>query len=210
MAIRLRAEDEPVRTRVDYWQHVLEGSLAPYRLRASGDTLRSEIRQTQIGALTVLDFHMSALEGIRTPELIRKSDPDMLKIDLGLRGTGRYEQDDRQNLLAPGEFHLADLSRPSRVAIEGSQEISVIKFPRAMLPVRERDLQELTAVRFSADDPYASIVSSLGRELTRHLDAYEGARAARIGTAFLDLLTLALATRLDRVAAVPAESREQA
>jgi hypothetical protein len=100
--------------------------------------LRSEIRQTQIGALTVLDFHMSALEGIRTPELIRKSDPDMLKIDLGLRGTGRYEQDDRQNLLAPGEFHLADLSRPSRVAIKGSQEISVIKFPRAMLPVREK------------------------------------------------------------------------
>jgi AraC-like DNA-binding protein len=79
-----------------------------------------------------------------------------------------------------------------------------------MLPVRDKDIRELTATGFSAHDPYASLVASLGRELTRHLDAYESARDTRIGTVFLDLLAVAIATRLDRVAAVPAESRQQA
>jgi hypothetical protein len=74
MIIRLRAEDEPTSTRADYWQHVVGASLAPYQLRATGDTLRSEICQTQIGTLTVLDSRMSTLQTARTPDLIRKSE----------------------------------------------------------------------------------------------------------------------------------------
>lgn len=210
MTIRLRAEDEPARTRVDYWQHVLESSLAPYRLRASGDTLRSQVGHTRLGPLTMLDLRMSASQATRTPDLIRRSDQDMYKVDLGIRRRGRYEQDGRQNLLAPGEFHLIDLSRPSHVSIGESQEVAVVMFPRALLPVREPDLRELTAVRFAADDPYASLVASLGREMVRHLGAYGNARDERIGEVFLDLLALAVATRVDRVAAVPVESRQQA
>lgn len=210
MAIRFRAEDEPPRTRAEYWQHVVGASLAPYQIQHSGSTLRSEICQAQLGALTVLDFQMSALEAARTHDLIRKSDTRLVKVDLGIRGRGRYDQDDRQNLLAPGEFHLLDLRRPSRVAVDESQEISVAVFPRALLPVRDKDLRNITTVRFAADDPYASLVATLGRELATHLDAYDGARGARIGAAFIDLLSLAVATRLDRVAAVPAESRQQA
>jgi AraC-like DNA-binding protein len=61
---------------------------------------------------------------------------------------------------------------------------------------RDKDIRELTATGFSAQDPYASLAASLGRELTRHLDAYESARDARIGTAFLDLLALAVASDL--------------
>jgi hypothetical protein len=80
--------------------------------------------------------------------------------------------------------------------------------PRALLPLRDRQLRELTATGFSPQDPYGGLVSSLARELTRHLGAYDSARDARIGTAFLDLLSLAAATRLDRVRSVPAESRQ--
>jgi AraC-like DNA-binding protein len=83
-------------------------------------------------------------------------------------------------------------------------------FPRELLPVRDRDLREVTTVPFSAEDPYAALVASMGRELIRHLDSYERNRDARIGTAFLDLLALAVATRLDRVSSVPPESRQQA
>jgi AraC-like DNA-binding protein len=133
----------------------------------------------------------------------------MCVIKLGIRERGRYEQDGRQSLLTPGQFHLIDLSRPSHAAIETSQETATLMFPRTLLPVSGKDIRELTAVPFSAQDPYASLVASLGRELVRHLDSYEGSRDARIGTALLDLLALAMATRLDRVPAVPRESRQQ-
>lgn len=210
MAIRLNAEDEPEKTRVDYWQHVLGSALAPYQLSAVGGRLRSQIHQAQIGPVTVLDFAMSPLQGIRTPELIRRSDLGLWKLDLGIRGRGTFEQNDRQSVLAPGDFHLIDLSQPMKVAIEQAQEVSVVVFPRELLPVPDGDLRNLTAVRFSAQDPYGALVASMGRELIRHLDSYERDRDARIGTAFLDLLALAVATRLDHVSTVPPESRQQA
>jgi AraC-like DNA-binding protein len=210
MAIRFNAEDEPAKTRVDYWQHVVGSSLAPYQVRADGGSLRSQIHQAQIGAVSVLDLQISAAQGIRAPDLIRRSDLGMCKIDLGIRGRAKYEQDDRQSLLAPGEFHLIDLSRPSRVAIEAAHEVSVVMFPRELLPAYGGDLRDLTAVPFSAQDPHAALVASLGRELIRHLDYYEGDRGARVGAVFLDLLALAVATRVDRVSCLPPETRQQA
>lgn len=210
MTIRWNAEDEPEKTRVDFWQHSVSSTLAPYQLRAVGGTLRSQVHQAQIGPVTVLDFRLSALQAIRTPDLIRHSDLGLCKIDLGIRGRGRYEQDGRQQLLDPGDFHLIDLSRPSRVATDASHEVSIVMFPRDLLPVRDADLRDLTTVRFSGQDPYAALVASLGRELTWHLDSYEGSQDARIGNAFLDLLSLAVATRLDRAFTVAPESRQQA
>jgi AraC-like DNA-binding protein len=210
MTIRFRTEDESAKTRLDHWQHLLSSSLAPYQIRAQGRQFRGQIHQAEIGPVTVLGLQGSAMLASRTPELIRKSDLDLCKIDLAIDGGGVFEQDDRESRLTPGEFLLMDLSRPSHVAIEKWHEGSIVMFPRSLLPVRHNDLRKLTAVRFSPPDPYAALVTSLVRELTRHLDAYESARDARIGAAFLDLLALAVATRLDRVSAVPAESRQNA
>lgn len=160
--------------------------------------------------MNVLDLQMSAAHAARTPDLIRRSDMGLFKVDLGLRGRGRYEQAGRQQVLVPGDFHLIDLGRPGHVAVDRDHEVSVVTFPRELLPVPDKNLRDLTAVRFSARDPYASLVASLGRELGRHLGAYETVRDSRIGTAFLDLLALAVATRLDTVSAMPAETRERA
>jgi AraC-like DNA-binding protein len=210
MINRFRAEDEPAKTRVDYWQHVMASTIAPYRISAVADSLRSQIRQAEMGPVTVLNLHATGMEVSRTPDLIRNSDLGLCKIDVAISGRGVFEQDGRQSVTAPGEFIFIDLSRPSRVTIDRWHEGAIVMFPRAMLPARHNEMRELTAVRFSPTDPYAALVSSLVTGLTRHLDAYAGDRDPRIGTAFIDLLSLAVATRLDRVPAVPAESRQNA
>ena len=210
MTNRFRTEDEPAKTRADYWQHVIANTLVPYQIRPAGGSLRSHIHQAEIGPVTVLGLQATAMQASRTPDLIRNSDLGLYKIDLAIGGRGVFEQDDRESVPMPGEFLLMDLSRPSHVAIEPWHQGAIVIFRRALLPVRHNELRKLTAVRFSPRDPYAALVSSLVKELTRNLDAYESARDARIGTAFLDLLSLAVATALDRVSAVPAESREHA
>ena len=210
MAIRFRAEDEPAKTRLDYWQHVMANALAPYEIRAHGGSIRSQIDHAKIGPVTVVAIQSSAMHLSRTPDLVRKSDLGLCKIDLGARGQGVYQQDGRESTLRPGEFHLIDLSRPSHVAIQRSHEGSAVIFPRSLLPVRHNDIRDLTAIRFSPREPYSALVSSLVEKLNGHLGAYGNARDARIGTAFLDLLALAVTTRLDRVSAVPAESRRNA
>jgi AraC-like DNA-binding protein len=210
MTIQFRTEDESAKTRLDHWQHLLSNSLAPYQIRTSGGQFRGQIHQAEIGPVTVLGLRATAMQASRTSGLIRKSDLDLCKIDLAIDGGGVFEQDDRESRLMAGDFLLMDLSRPSHVAIPKWHEGSIVMFPHSLLPVRRNDIRKLTAVRFSPGDPYAALVTSLVRELTRHLDAYESARDARIGAAFLDLLALAVATRLDRVSAVPAESRQNA
>jgi AraC-like DNA-binding protein len=210
MTIRFRSEDEPGKTRLDYWQDVLSSVLAPIEFRVPGSDVRSQIHQTEIGPVTVMGFRTSAMQASRTLNLIEKSDPDMYKINLAIGGEGVFQQEGRESRLTPGEFLLMDLGRPSHLAIERWHEISIVMFPRQLLPVRHNRIRELTAVRFSARDPYAALVASLTRELIRHLDSYESPRDARIGTAFLDLLALAVATRIDCVSTVPAESQQHA
>jgi AraC-like DNA-binding protein len=210
MAIRFHAGDEPPETRLDYWQHVMASSIAPYQIRTPDGSISSQIQATQMGPITVVDLQCSAMELSRTPDLIRKSDQGLYKIDLGTGGRGVYEQDGRESLPVPGDFHLMDLSRPSHVAIHEWHEGSAVIFPRALLPVRDKEMSQLTAVRFSARDPYAGLVTSLVSRVHGHLDDYDSAHGARIGTAFLDLLALAVATRLDRFSAVPPDSRQRA
>jgi AraC-like DNA-binding protein len=209
----MSVEGEPAEARVEYLQHVVSRTLMPFELRAADSGLPSQIRnahEAQIGPVTVVNHQVSALQVIRTSALIRSSDSGLSKLNLGIRGRGKYEQEDRRHLLLPGDFNLMEFRRPSRVAVEATQEVSVVVFPRELLPLRDRDLRDLAVVPFSAQDPYAGLVASLGREMTRHLDSYEAGRDARIGTAFLDLLALAVATRLDRVFAVAPDSRQRA
>lgn len=210
MTYVFRAEDEPPKTRVDYWQHVMASTLAPYRIRTTAGNLRSEIRRAEIGQVTVLGFQSSAMKNIRTPDLIRNSDRGMCNIYRAGCGRAVFQQNGRQTVPMPGQFHLVDLGRPSHVAIDRWIEGSIVVFPRTLLPVRDKQLRELTLAAFSPADPYGGLVSGLVEKLTRHLDAYESVRDTRIGTAFLDLLSLAVATRLDRISAVPAESRQNA
>jgi len=195
---------------VDYWRHVLTDTLAPYEISKVGDNLRSQIRHAEIGQVAVLDVKVSAMEVSRTPDLIRNSDHGLLKIDLAVGGRAVFAQEDRESMPIPGEFLLMDLSRPSRVAIEQWQKGSAVIFPGALLPLRRDDIRKLTAVRFSPKDPYAALVTGLVTQLTTHLDAFEPTRDTRIGTAFLDLLSLAVAARLGRVGTVPAETRQNA
>jgi hypothetical protein len=185
MVIRLNAEDEPAKTRVDYWQHVMGSSLAPYQIRAAaGSSVSSWVHYAQIGPVAVLDVYTSAGQAIRTPALIRDSDSGMCKIDLGIRGRGRYEQDGRQSLLAPGDFHLIDFSRPSSVAIEAAQEVSIVMFPRELLPARDAACgscaENRTAVR-SRRSPRVVLppVVPAGIRRARHRGRFAGSRDLR-------------------------------
>lgn len=210
MANWFRAQDEPMRTRVEYWEHVMASTLVPYRIRTTERSLRAEIRHADIGPVTILDFQSTAMANSRTSDLIRASDRGLCNIYLARRGRGVFEQDGRETVPAPGEFHLVDLSRPNHVTIDQWIGGAIVMFPRTLLPLRGKELRELTLARFSPQEPYGGLVSSLVQQLTGHLDAYQNARDASIGTAVLDLLSLAVATRLDRVAAVPAETRQNA
>jgi AraC-like DNA-binding protein len=201
-----RATGVPETGLAEYWRHVIGDDFIPFDPIGLPDQLRAG----EVGAVTVAELSASGRGGAkRTTTHIRRSDPEMYKVDFLVEGQGVIEQNGRQAALVAGDFSLVNLSRPASWAMDGVRVVGVL-FPRSMLPLRGNELDRVTAVRIPGDRGTGALVSSLARQLVRHLDDYEATDGARLGTAVLDLLTAGLATRLDRPEHVPDNTRQRA
>jgi len=209
MSTSWRAADIAPTERVDSFAHFVGASLVPYSTPT--DILLeddNEIRTADVGSLRVMRFNWTHGIALRSANDVRQSDPELCKIDLTMTGRFAIEQSDRQAVLGPGTFTLIDLSRPHQVAARRS-DMTVAMFPRALLPFRDKDINDLAGTTFDRSHPGSALVTSVVGELTGNLDAYEGPAGARIGNCVLDLIVATLAARLDRTWAVPWESRQR-
>jgi AraC-like DNA-binding protein len=212
VSVLIRVDDEPPRTRLEYFRHVVADTIVPFGLHIDGDRdLRAEILTGPFGAVHITKVSAPPMTAFRTARLIRVSDPELFKIDVQVRGHTVFAQGDREAALAPGDFTLMDLSRPCRLADRDDEhEVLAVKFPHAALGLRHNELERLTAVPISGRDGLGASISSLARHLGRHLNDYGPTEGARLATALMDLLVVALAGRLDRLAAVAPASRRRA
>ncbi len=153
-------------------------SLWPGQL-AAGDRLRL----ATVGALTVADV---TTNGTRTARH-RGSSADC-KIDVLITGHGIVEQDGRAAHLRAGDLALVDLSRPARWAM-ASMRMVAVAFPRPLLPLPP---DGLTGVRIAGDRGAGALVSALAGRLMAHVEDCGPAEGARLGSALLDLVTIAL------------------
>jgi AraC-like DNA-binding protein len=211
VSVVFRAADEPAATRLDYWQHVVGEALCPLEVQLpDGLDSRDRLCVGDVGAIRVLQVSMFRSHVVdRGQAQIRRQDPERYTIHTQAHGRGVVEQDGRRALLAPGDLALVDSSRPSRWAYSSAQDVALV-FPRALLPLRPDVLSRLTAVRIPGDRGIGALVSSLARQLPGHFDDGGAAAQARLGTAVLDLVTAAFATRLDRTRDVPPDGRQRA
>jgi AraC-like DNA-binding protein len=209
--VRFRAGDEPAASRRDYWQHVVSAAIGPVELEISGALdRRDQLVVGSVGAVRVGALTAGKSSGAsRTRRHIRSSDPDVCKIDVVAGGSGVIEQDGRQARLRDGDLTFVDLSRPAYWRMSAQRVVAVV-FPRSLLPLHPDELARLTAVGIPGDRGTGALVSSLARQLVGHVDDCGGTEAARLGTAVLDLLAVALAARLDRGSALPPDTRQRA
>lgn len=207
MSTLLRAEDEPVASRADYWRHVVADTIAPMALQVQGPgDFHSQIHAGNIGPVQVTDMIIPRAQLTRSPSLIRQRDPDWYKIDLLIAGRLLIRQDEREAVLSPGDFCLVDLSHPCHW-VNAPGRLVAVSFPRDMLPLRRDETAQLTGESFGPDGEVAGMVSALTRRLLRHLGTERD--GTRLGIAMLDLLTVTLADRLDRAAEVPRQTRRR-
>jgi AraC-like DNA-binding protein len=207
MAVVFRPAGAPVADRIDAWQQLLHETVGPLEPHGVPD----EVRAGELGAVRVAELSQAAPGGaVRTARHVRRSDSELYKVDVLARGRGVIEQDGRQAALEQGDLTFVDLSRPARWAMAPSVRCLAFVFPPAMLPLPRDELARLTAVRIAADEHTGALASSFARQVAGRLDNGGGTRGARLGTAALDLLAVALAARLDRAEELPPESRQRA
>jgi len=213
VSIVIRAEDEPVPTRLEYLRHAVRDTIVPFDVRIDAEPdFSSRIVTGAAGMLHVTTVTGPSLVAARTSRLIRRSDAELFKIDVQTRGQSLFQQDGREAVLRPGDVTLVNLSRPSRLVCAGDpdQEMVAVKFPRALLPLPSEDLNRLTAVRIDGRHGLGTLVSSLVVHLHRHLDDYDAADRVRLSAALTDLLAVGLAGPLDRGALIPPDTQRRA
>jgi AraC-like DNA-binding protein len=200
------SDDVPVASRTEYWRHVLGEAMVPLEPLGLPDRLVAG----NVGSIAVGELSHRGHGGAkRTTRHIRRSDPELCKIDVIARGRGVIEQGGREASLRRGDLTLVDLSRPAGWAMSAIRCVAVI-FPRSLLPLPPNDAARLTAVRIPGDEGAGALISSLARQLPARLGDWNGSGGASLGGAIVDLLTVALAARLDRTGEVPAETRRRA
>jgi AraC-like DNA-binding protein len=204
------SDDVPIASRTEYWRHVLSDALVPLEPLGPPDAPGHRLVLGSAGPVAVGELSHRGTGGARrTIRHIRRSDPELCKIDVLARGHGVIEQGGREAELRPGDLTLVDLSRPATWAMSELRCVAVV-FPRSLLPLRDDDLARLVAVRIPGDSGAGALISSLARQLPEHLDGWSESGGARLGSAVLDLLMVALAGRLDRTSELPAETRRRA
>jgi AraC-like DNA-binding protein len=210
VVLAYQSEDEPVQSRLERLRHITESALAPLEIRTAQPDFGGQIVAAGIGAVQVFELTIDTpAEVVRTPKLIRRSDPEMFKIDVMTDGAMMVRQSGREALLGPGDLALVDMSRPGYWLNQACRFVA-LSFPRALLPFRPDEVGELTAVRIGGDCGAGALISALARQVPRHLDEYRVGDSVRVGSALLDLITAALAARLDRESQVVLETRQGA
>jgi AraC-like DNA-binding protein len=217
MSVLIRIEDEPPATRLEYFRHALASTIAQFdvRVKSEGSLRGASLGAGPVGTVgvtkVVAEDPGSRFDAMRTPKLIRRSDPELFKVDVQVRGRTVLAQGDREAALAPGDFTLIDLSRPSRVRDAGGvYEVVAVQFPHALLPLRHDEIARATAVRVPGSDGLGAAITALARHLAGRLGDHAATDGARLSAALMDLLVVALAERLDRVEALPAATRRRA
>jgi AraC-like DNA-binding protein len=210
VSVLFRSEHAPIESRFDYWRHVIGNSLVPLETRFDhAPDFPAQILTSEIGPVRLTDSATGPGASFRTPKMIRRSDPDVYMISVLISGEMTVEQDDRQDRLQPGDLAFFDPSRPARRIFSAMRNV-VVSVPRAMLPFSQDDLAQLTAVRIPGDRGAGALGSALARQLATSADDVTAAEAARLAPTVVDLLSVALASRLDRARTVPIEAQHRA
>jgi hypothetical protein len=129
-------EIQPV-DRPEFWRHVLGQALVP--LRPFGEPDRLVLRT--LGAVSIGELSHAGRGGAtRDARLIRRSDPDLVKIEVIGHGEGVIKQGGREAHLRQRELTLVDLSRPSSWAMSSIRCVAVTSRARSCLcdPISSR------------------------------------------------------------------------
>ena len=208
----LRAGDVPAGDRMDYWHQVVAGKCGSHAVRMPhGVDPTDQLRLGAAGGVRIDRLRATrTLRADRTVRHIRQDrDSALCKVHVVALGKATVAHNGREAVLAPGDFVLVDNERPVSKLMEAAHFVTVA-FPKTLFPLCPEDVNTLAGLRFGGDEGLGGLASSVVRQLVGLLDTWDEADGVRLGTAVLDLLTVALAAQLTREGSVPPDTLQRA
>lgn len=212
----LRTADMPAVDRFACWLDMTSRSLMPGAAQSAyEEDFRATVSTFDLGAVRVCRGAAPSFASSRTPKLIRRSDPETYLVSLILAGTWRLDHAGHNILLRPGEFVLYDSSRPwsgsgSGAMSDGRYERVIGRFPKALLPLPEGDIEPLVGARLPGRHGLGALLSHHLVEISQGDAGYDAADDARLATITLDLVAAMIAHERETEHALPYESQRRA
>ncbi|MEU1291711.1 helix-turn-helix domain-containing protein [Streptomyces sp. NPDC005840] len=172
----------------------------PLANKLAGPGFRAGIATHDLGPLRLvsLDTPESACVGRERDA----TDGDNLAIKVMTRGRTRIEQGRGVADLGPGDLVLLDPTRTLRFESTASAHVTVL-VPRRELRIRPAQLDRLVGARIDGSHGPGALVSVLARESARSASAFREAEALRSAAAVVELIAVALESRLGDEQAAP-------
>jgi AraC-like DNA-binding protein len=210
----MSSEDLPIRDRFDWWCDIAARDTQPTWVSSPhAADFRATAAMLDLGPaqLSVLSF--PELRALRTPVLVRRSDPERYGLTLITAGAVWLAQRPHEARVGAGEFLLYDTSWPfdSRALADGVRML-ILHLPKTVLPVPAQRLRPLLAHRIAATHGLPAILAQYLSSIVtaRHDDPLRPADRHCLGAVALELASAVLAAQADVEDRLPPETRQQA
>jgi AraC-like DNA-binding protein len=205
----------PPSDRFACWYEVISQEAAPTHVQSPHiEDFAAFARRVDLGSVRLAELRYPTLDTIRSPRLVRKSQPDTYQLVLMTTGASVAVQDRTESLLEPSSITVLDNSRPFTGSHfspgpEPAGSISLL-ISRQAMPLHPDKVRRLLATSIPSDMGMAALLAHFVKRVVTHPEQFHAGDAITLGTMALDLAAGALAQRLDVQEALPAEVRERA
>ena len=154
-----------------------------------------QLRSASVGEVQMSEVAVAANGVIvrRTNRLIRRNDPDYLKVGVQLSGSSTVHQDDRQSTLLPGDLAIYDTSRPYQLRFTKAYRLLVVMLPKPLLRLPRSLLADLTARVICGQAGLGAAVSPFLAHVGRRILTGDHPENRHLADAIVDLVAASLA-----------------
>ncbi|MEV4538554.1 helix-turn-helix domain-containing protein [Asanoa sp. NPDC049518] len=191
--------DLAVGDRFDAWCERMGRTHAPMRLESDhAADFRAHQRLITLGAVAVWPASFDQLVFVRTPKLIRQSDPEVYHLSLMRAGAAKASWGDNRAAYRVGDFHLNDSSRPYEIWTgNGRTSMVGVEIPKALLPLPRRTVDRAVGRRFSDEVGVGALLSRFLTDLVADTSVYGPADGPRLATVLVDLVAAMVAQAVE-------------
>ncbi|MEV6406615.1 helix-turn-helix domain-containing protein [Streptomyces bobili] len=208
-----RTTDVPTSDRFDFWRELISRTHAPVELASvHRHDFRAQQRLLDLGDALIWPTTFHPVRFIRTPKLIRQSDPEGIHVSLPLHGTLGASQNNQEIAAGPFALCVIDTSRPFTVTAgeDGRTHTGIgLEIPKALLPLTSNRVDLLFPSRIPAQQGIAALFAQFLRQLSSDTTSYTPADGPRIATVVVDLLSSLFAHIADDDRSLTPESRRR-
>lgn len=182
--------------RHDRWQEVVCSTFVSLDCRlTTPECFEGRIEAHTFGNLGLVDIRATSQRVTRRRDTIAHDDDEFILVNLATKGRGQVIQEGREAVLDEGDFTIYDTRQPYVLNFDSAFQQTVVQIPRKLLSCRLSNIEYLTALAMSRNNPLDKLVFDYFcglMSLTQRLTPDQQTRLTDKG---LDLLAMALSER---------------